>query len=413
VRVVKLLGVLVFAIVVASGAFVWSTWRELRRFRDTPFGTGAEKVVEVPQGTSPLGVVRLLAGAGVLSSEAVAWRYLRWWKRDPRPMKAGEYAFSGALTPDEVLERLYRGDVKTYRFTVPEGLRMDEIAPLVERAGLARADEVLALARDAEVARELGVPFSNLEGYLFPDTYAFPRSARARNIVSAMVLRFQEAWRKAEAQRKPGVTLDPGQAVVLASIIEKETGRPDERARISCVFHNRLRRGMRLQTDPTVMYATLLRSGRWSTNISRADLAAPHPYNTYAVEGLPPGPIASPGEAALAAALAPEDCRDLYFVSRNDGGHVFCPDMKCHAAAVQRWQVDYHRERRAARARAKAGPPGAATAPAAAPGRATPSPPAVAPVSAPPATPPGPAPGAPSRAPDPAHAPAGPAPGRG
>ena len=115
-RVVKLLGVLVFAIVVASGAFVWGTWRELRRFRDTPFGTGAEKVVEIPQGTSPHGVVRLLAASGVLSSEAVAWRYLRWWKRDPRPMKAGEYAFSGAHTPDEVLERLYRGDVKTYRF---------------------------------------------------------------------------------------------------------------------------------------------------------------------------------------------------------------------------------------------------------------------------------------------------------
>jgi UPF0755 protein len=411
VRLVKLLGVLVFAIVVASGAFVWGTWRELRRFRDTPFGTGAEKVVEIPQGTGPHGVVRLLAASGVLSSEAVAWRYLRWWKRDPRPMKAGEYAFSGAHTPDEVLERLYRGDVKTYRFTVPEGLRLDEIAPLVERAGLARADEVLALARDPEIARELGVPFPSLEGYLFPDTYSFPRSAKARNIVSAMVLRFHEAWRKAEAQRKPGVTLEPGEAVVLASIIEKETGRPEERSRISCVFHNRLRKGMRLQTDPTVMYATMLRSGRWSTNITRKDLAAPHPYNTYAVEGLPPGPIASPGEAALVAAVAPDDCRDLYFVSRNDGGHVFCPDMKCHAAAVQKWQVDYHRDRRAARARAKAGPP--AGGPAAPPGRASPPPPRSPPGSGPgpaPAAPPGSAPGG---APGSAPAPGGAGSGRG
>jgi UPF0755 protein len=354
VRLVRFLGLLVFLAVAASAAFVWTTWRELRSFRDTPFGTGAEKVVEVPPGTSPHGVVRLLAGAGVLSSEEVAWRYLRWWKRDPRPMKAGEYAFSGAHTPDEVLERVYRGDVKTYRFTVPEGLRADEIAPIVERAGLARADEILALARDPELARELGVPFPGLEGFLFPDTYAFPRSARARTIVTAMVQRFQEAWKRAEAQRKPGIALEPGPAVVLASIIEKETGRPDERARISCVFHNRLRRGMRLQTDPTVMYATMLRNGRWSSNISRKDLAAPHPYNTYAVDGLPPGPIASPGEAALAAALAPDDCRDLYFVSRNDGSHVFCPDLKCHAAAVQKWQVEWHRERRA-RLRAAAG----------------------------------------------------------
>jgi UPF0755 protein len=431
VRIVKLLGVLLFALVIASGAFVWSTWRELRRFRDTPFGSGSEKLVEIPQGTTPHGVVRLLGGAGVLSSEEVAWRYLRWWKRDPRPMKAGEYAFSGAHTPDEVLERIYRGDVKTYRFTVPEGLRMDEIAPIVERAGLAKADEILALARDPEVARELGVPFPNLEGYLFPDTYAFPRSAKARNIVSAMVLRFQDAWTKAEARRKEGVTIEPGPAVVLASIIEKETGRPEERARISCVFHNRLRKGMRLQTDPTVMYATMLRrGGRWSNNITRKDLQTPHPYNTYAVEGLPPGPIASPGEAALAAALAPDDCRDLYFVSRNDGSHVFCPDMRCHAAAVQKWQVDYFRDRRAERLRAKAPPPrgpaptrqapGAASGsasrsapprapapaagpapgvgPAPAPGPAPPSAPGAAPERAPPA-PPAPSPGASPRAP--------------
>ena len=368
-RIVKLLGLLVFVTVIASGTFVFTTWRDLRRFRDTPFGSGAEKLVEIPPGTSPHGVVRLLAAAGVISGEDVGWKYLRWFKRDPRPLRAGEYAFSGAHTPDEVLERVYRGDVKTYRFTVPEGLRMDEIATLVEKAGLARSDEILALARDPELAKELRIPFSNLEGYLFPDTYAFPRSAKPRNIVTAMVSRFDDAWRKADAQRKPGVTLDPAQAVVLASIIEKETGRTDERARISCVFHNRLRKGMKLQTDPTVMYATMLRrGGRWSSNITRKDLAVPHPYNTYAIEGLPPGPIASPGEAALAAALAPEDCRDLYFVSRNDGSHVFCPDLRCHAAAVQKWQVEFFRARRAARQK------GAATPPAAAPASAAPAP---------------------------------------
>jgi UPF0755 protein len=354
---VKILGVLLFLAVVAAGTFVWTTWRELRRFRDTPFGTGAEKVVEIPPGTSAHGVVRLLARSGVLSSEPVAARYVRWWKRDPRPLRAGEYAFSGALLPDDVLERIYRGDVKTYRFTVPEGLRMDEIAPLVERAGLPRAEDLLALMRDPEMAKELGVPFPTLEGYLFPDTYAFPRSAKPRTIVSAMVSRFHEAWRRAEAQRLPGVTLDPAQAVILASIIEKETGRADERRRIACVFHNRLRLGMRLQTDPTVMYATMLRNGgRWSTNITRKDLATPHPYNTYLNAGLPPGPISSPGEASLAAALAPEECHDLYFVSRNDGSHVFCPDMRCHAAAVQKWQVDYFREQRAVRKRGDPAP---------------------------------------------------------
>ena len=143
------------------------------------------------------------------------------------------------------------------------------------------------------------------------------------------------------------MSLDERQAVTLASIIEKETGQPDERPHISCVFHNRLRRGMRLQTDPTVMYATMLRNGgRWSQNISKADLLAHHPYNTYAVAGLPPGPIANPGAASLRAALHPSDCDDLFFVSRNDGTHVFCPDLRCHEAAVQRWQVEFFRARR-------------------------------------------------------------------
>jgi len=347
-RIVRLLGLTVFVVVIASGAFVWKTWRELHHFRDTPYGSGAEKVVLIAPGTSSHAIVRLLARSGVLSDEDVAWRYLRWWKRDPRPLRAGEYAFTGPLAPDEVLERIYRGDVKTYRFTVAEGLRADEVASVVERAGLARADEFLALARDPEVARELGVPFPTLEGYLFPDTYAFPRSARPRAILAAMVDRFREAWAKAQAHRSPQVSLEPGEAVILASIIEKETGRSDERPRISCVFHNRLRLGMKLQTDPTVMYATMLRQGRWSNNITKKDLSVPHPYNTYVNAGLPPGPIANPGEASLAAALAPAECKDLYFVSRNDGSHVFCPDLRCHAAAVRKWQVEYFRARRAA-----------------------------------------------------------------
>jgi UPF0755 protein len=161
-----------------------------------------------------------------------------------------------------------------------------------------------------------------------------------------MVGRYREEWARADAARKGGVALGEAQAVVLASIIEKETGRGDERARISCVFHNRLRIGMRLQTDPTVLYAKMLRTGAWSKNITRADLASPHPYNTYTTAGLPPGPIASPGAAALRAALAPEECRDLYFVSRNDGSHVFCPDLSCHAAAVRAHQVEPFRSRR-------------------------------------------------------------------
>jgi peptidoglycan lytic transglycosylase G len=353
-KVVRLLGFLVFVAVLAGGAFVWTTWRELRAFRDTPFGSGAEKIVEIAPGTSARGVVRRLAEAGAISDDETAWRFLRMWKRDKRTLKAGEYSFSGPLLPEDVLERIYKGEVKTWKFTVPEGLRADEIAHIIENASLGKADEYLALMRDPEVAEEFGLPFPSLEGFLFPSTYAFPHSARPKEVLSAMVARYREAWQEAEAKRHPGVTLDEGQAVVLASIIEKETGKSDERQRISCVFHNRLRKGMKLQTDPTVMYATMLRKGgRWSNNITKKDLSTPHPYNTYTVAGLPPGPISNPGEAALIAAVSPSDCRDLYFVSRNDGGHVFCPDLRCHQAAVQEWQVEFHRARKAARESAR------------------------------------------------------------
>jgi peptidoglycan lytic transglycosylase G len=330
----------------AAGVAAWG-YRAVSAFRDTPYGSPGEKLVVVPPGASARAVVRMLARAGVLSDERVADAYVRWVARDARPFKAGEYAFDGPLTPDEVLERVRRGEVKLHGFTVPEGLRDEEIAAIVGQSGLATAEEFLAVARDAAVARELGVPYARLEGFLYPDTYRFALGTGARAIAAAMVARFREEYAAAEAGRRPGVSLGMGEAAVLASIVEKETGREEERARISCVFHNRLRIGMPLQTDPTVMYATMLRTGRWSRNISRADLLARHPYNTYTTTGLPPGPIANAGSAALAAALAPAECKDLYFVSRNDGGHVFCPDLACHAAAVRTWQVEYFRRGRA------------------------------------------------------------------
>jgi UPF0755 protein len=363
----RFLAVVLLVALAGAGAAAFVAWRTLTEFRATPYGGPEEHVVEIPAGSSGRSVVRTLAQAGVVSDERLAWWTVRWLRRDPRPFHAGEYSFEGALRPDEVLERIQRGEVKLHRFTVPEGLRMEEIADLVGRSGLVPAPAFLAVVRDPAVARALGVPFANLEGYLFPDTYAFARGVSARAIAEAMVRRFQEEYANADVTRKQGVTLDEAQTAVLASIIEKETGREDERPRISCVFQNRLRIGMRLQTDPTVMYAAMLRTGRWSRNITRADLAAPHPYNTYTTSGLPPGPIANAGAAALQAALAPADCPDLYFVSRNDGSHVFCPDLKCHAAAVRQWQVEYFRSQR--RPPRPEGPPGPAAPPKAAASR--------------------------------------------
>jgi UPF0755 protein len=337
---------LALALVLAGGATAGLAWHRLTLFRESPYGSADEKVVVVPAGSSGRAVVRTLARAGVLSDDEVAWRYVRFVKRDPRPFRAGEYAFAGPLTPDEALERVYRGEVMLHRFTVPEGLRLDEIAAIVGRSGLAPEEEFLRAGRDVETARALGLPYESLEGFLFPDTYAFPRGVTARSIAGEMVARFKQEYARADALRGEGIGLSMGEAATLASIVEKETGKPEERARISCVFHNRLRLGKRLQTDPTVKYATLLRTGRWSRTNSRADLLAPHPYNTYTTAGLPPGPIANAGGAALRATLAPAACKDLYFVSRNDGSHVFCPDLVCHNAAVRAWQVEFFRRRR-------------------------------------------------------------------
>ncbi len=331
-----------------AAAAVWAglAWHRIALFRDTPYGSLEEKVVVVPAGASAHAIVRALADAGALSDGKLAWRYVRFVRRDKRPFKAGEYAFSGPLRPDEVLDRVIHGDVKLYRFTVPEGLRADEIAQIVARAGLADEARFLAVTRDPVLSRSLGLPFESLEGFLFPDTYAFARGVSAETIATAMVARFEEEYAKANELRQPGVALSKGEVATFASIVEKETGRPEERPRIACVFRNRLRLGMRLQTDPTVMYATMLRTGRWSKNITRADLLAPHPYNTYTTAGLPPGPISNAGGAALRAVVAPEECSDLYFVSRNDGSHVFCPDLGCHNSAVRAWQIDYFRRSR-------------------------------------------------------------------
>jgi UPF0755 protein len=342
----RVLAIVLIAAALAAAVTGAVLWGEIAVFRDTPYGSLDEKVVNVANGASAHAVVRLLAQAGVFSDERRAWRYVRWVKRDRRPFRAGEYAFTGPLLPDEVLERVWRGEVKLHRFTVPEGLRLDEIAGIVGRSGLASEEAFLLTARDPAFARALGLPYPSLEGFLFPDTYSFARGVEARAIAEAMVARFKEEWARAEQARKPGVVLTMGEAAILASIVEKETGRPEERPHIACVFHNRLRMGMRLQTDPTVMYATMLRTGRWSKNISRADLLAAHPYNTYTTAGLPPGPIANAGGAALRATLAPSECRDLYFVSRNDGTHVFCADLVCHNAAVQKWQVEFFRRPR-------------------------------------------------------------------
>lgn len=332
------------ALLAAAGYGAFRYFEE-KRFARTPYGEGA-RVVTIPAGTGPHALARLLAQNRVVSDERRFFAHLHWFRRDAHA-KAGEYEFDGAMLPDDVLGKLVRGEVKMYRFTIAEGLRVDEIARVVGQTGLCPAAEFLKLARDPQEPQKLGVPGPSLEGYLFPDTYSLPRSVGCGGAVQVMVSRFRRAWQKADEERLPGVTLDEREAVTLASIIEKETGQAQERPRISCVFHNRLRKKIPLGTDPTVIYSVLLLNDfKWDGNLHKSDLQRPHPYNTYKVRGLPPGPISNPGEAALLAALRPMSCNDLFFVSRNDHTHVFCPDLKCHEANVRKFQIEYFRKQR-------------------------------------------------------------------
>lgn len=249
-------------------------------------------------------------------------------------LRAGEYDLSPHLGSAEILERIAEGRVRTHRIAIPEGLTAAEIAQRLEETGLADSAEFLAAVRARELVDELGVEGETLEGYLFPETYQLARGLPAAEIARAMVAQFHVVWQEI-APRSEALGLSMLEAVTLASIIEKETGVPEERAEIAAVLHNRLRRGMRLATDPTVIYGI----PQFDGNLRRADLEdAGNPYNTYQIEGLPPGPIANPGAASLRAAVAPADSSSLFFVSRGDGTHHFSSSYAEHAEAVDRYQ---------------------------------------------------------------------------
>jgi UPF0755 protein len=325
----------------AGGAYYWQRQRHLDSFAQAPFGAGPAKVVLIPPKTGPHPLAKLLAANEVIASADDFFAWVRREKVAPK-LKAGEYQFDLPITPAQVVAKLASGQQLQYHFTVPEGLRVDEILPILANSELhLHQDKLEALAKDRAFIKKAGVPADSLEGFLYPDTYSFTHGFTEETVLAKMVSRALEEYKKADGQRKAGNNLDLLQAMTLASIVEKETGQPDERPRIACVFHNRLRVKMKLQTDPTVLYAMMLIRGKFIKNITSQDLLTEHPYNTYTTYGLPPGPIASAGAAAIQAALSPMDCNDLYFVSRNNGTHEFCPTLTCHNAAVQKWQKDF------------------------------------------------------------------------
>lgn len=353
----KLLLLLVVLGLVALGVGSAVGWHLWQRFHE-PYRawTGAERVVEVAPGSSAPRILADLERAGVLRDARLARYYLIHRLGDP-PLLAGEYRFREAMAAPDVLAKLVRGEVTTYPVTLIEGLDLEETAESLASQGFGDVSVFLAEMRDPSRIADLDPLAVDLEGYLYPETYHFARGTAEAAIVDLLVNTFRQGWTEEARPLLAGQAdlADLGfgdvpseeliRAVVsLASIVEKETQKDDERAVVASVFTNRLRVGMPLQADPTVI-AALKREGRWDGNIRRPDLQMDHPYNTYVNAGLPPGPICSPTLDSLLAVLQPADTDYLYFVSRNDGTHAFATSLAEHNRNVHRWQKLYWREK--------------------------------------------------------------------
>jgi UPF0755 protein len=296
--------------------------------------------VELPAGSSSREIGRRLSDAGIVP-DPWTFRTALWLTGRARSLQAGEYRFDEAASPLEVVDRLARGDVYELRLTFREGLTIDDMAVEFQSHGLGPAAAFVEAARDTSFLSALDPAARDLEGYLFPETYPVTRTTSAADLVRMMVERFKTVYAEAAREHDPN-DLSVRQIVTLASLVEKETARAEERPLVAAVYRNRLALGMGMQADPTVIYA-LRRRGHYDGNIRKTDLSIDSPYNTYRYRGLPPGPIASPGRASLEAALAPADAKYLYFVSRNDGSHVFAESLAQHNANVQKYQVEYFR----------------------------------------------------------------------
>jgi UPF0755 protein len=340
----------IFGVLLAVGGG-WFFWRAV----DTPYKgySEAKQRVEVRRGLRTSSILQQLQKEGVIRDEWIPLVYMK-LARGRDSLKAGVYEFDKPLSPVQVIDKLVRGDVILASITIREGLDRFAIGKIFSDAGFGSEEEWKKVTGEADLIRDVAPEAESLEGYLFPDTYKFDPGTPVTTIVKAMVANFRKHWGNEIALITSG--LDAHQTVTLASIVETEAQRPDERPIVASVYVNRVRKRMLLGADPTVIYAMKL-AGRWNGNIRKADLQLESPYNTYRTPGLPPGPIANPGLASLRAAAAPAATPYLYFVAKNDGSHVFATTMQEHNRNVEQWQRQYFRDKRKAAQQAQ--PPAA------------------------------------------------------
>jgi UPF0755 protein len=306
-----------------------------------PVGDTQDEIVfEVPPKATLPQIAQELQNKRLIRNAKVFRYYVR-IKGQAGKIKTGEYALNQSMSPDEIVSVLVSGKSKARSITVAEGLNIYDIAALFERSGIGTAQEVYDLVHDKNFIKEtLGEEVASLEGYLYPETYKYTKYEDVKSVLAQMVKRFLAVWNAEIAAEAQKLGWSRHQVVTFASIVEKETGASFERPLVSSVFHNRLVKKMRLQTDPTVLYGMAIQQKKMPTNISRNDLLTPTPYNSYTNYGLPPGPIANPGREALLATLNPQKTNYLYFVSQNNGTHVFSETLQQHNRAVQQYQLN-------------------------------------------------------------------------
>ena len=306
----------------------------------SPYKKQAEiKVFEITKGQSTHEVAQNLYQKEIIRDVTLFKIYSRLNKQGEK-IRAGEYQLSAAMRMSEILNVITLGKSISYPITLPEGINLYEIADILEEKDIVQKSEFLGLSKDQNLIESLlGQKLLSFEGYFFPETYHFEKKISAKTVIETMVKRFLAVYSQIMNQKNVHTHLDRHDIVRLASIVEKETGAAHERPRIAAVFLNRLRKNMRLQSDPTIIYGILAQTGILIKNIRKKDITGKNPYNTYTIHGLPLEPIANPGRQSLHAVLFPEKTDDLYFVSRNDGTHYFSKTYSEHKKAVRKYQL--------------------------------------------------------------------------
>lgn len=315
------------------------TGAALYLYATTPVNpSAAAQTIDIPKGEGFFGITEILHNAGLVRNRPFFWA-LSLVKKANRIIRAGEYELTGSMSPNEILDKLVRGQIKDYWVTLPEDITASDVAKRLSTFKLIDEKEFAALAADRSFLASLDIEADSIEGYLYPDTYRLDRSMTTRDIIRKLVAQFWKEVTPELRKRAEEIGLTLQEWVTLASIIGKESGNNAEKPLISAVFHNRLKMGMKLQSDPTAVYR-LEQTGHPVKAVRREHLQSDTPHNTYKIKGLPPGPIANPGMDSLRAALYPANVDYLYFVSKNDGAHHFSSKLAAHNQAVLKYQIN-------------------------------------------------------------------------